>query len=186
MNTAIIIINIIILLAIGLVALLWKKTLLTYLSEKGKNLATKEDISEITTKVEEVKSKIQNEQNIVKQKRELKYNAILHTLSLIDAHLSNNLKQEDGQKIVKKFATTQEVRECHNSLILTCESKEKLDIFIRIMFGQESMNTADKNQTIVLNEYHNVVRKELGFGKELDLDEEKAWFGYINFEEGPN
>ncbi len=44
-------------LCIWLVSLLWfKNYLLTYFQEKGKNLATKEDIKEITDKVEFVKA----------------------------------------------------------------------------------------------------------------------------------
>lgn len=178
MDIAIIILNLIILLGIGLVALLWKKTLSTYLTEKGKNLATKEDIAEITTKVEEVKSKIQNEQDIGKQKRELKYNAILNSLALIDANLSNNLQPNEGQQIKKQFATTKEARECHNSLILTCENQKILDLFSKIMFGGST-----KAPTMLLNEYRNQVRKELGFGNESELDEKNAWFGYASFEE---
>lgn len=55
-DTKILIYNGITLVAIGLIGLLWKNLLSTYLSEKGKNLATKEDIADITNKVEEVKS----------------------------------------------------------------------------------------------------------------------------------
>lgn len=56
MDIVILILNILVLLSIAIIGLLWKKTLSKYLSEKGKNIATKEDIGEITNKVEEVKS----------------------------------------------------------------------------------------------------------------------------------
>lgn len=56
METINLILNAVILIAIGLVGLLWKNSLGNYLSEKGRNLATKEDITDITDKVEEVKS----------------------------------------------------------------------------------------------------------------------------------
>jgi hypothetical protein len=58
----------------------------SYFTEKGKNLATLEDIEDITKKVEEVKSEIQKQQLVEKQKRELKNNALLNSLTLIDAH----------------------------------------------------------------------------------------------------
>ena len=45
-----------------------------YFTEKAKNYATKQDIEEITNKIEEIKAKIQSNQEITKQKRELKYN----------------------------------------------------------------------------------------------------------------
>src|SRR5215471_10590561 len=44
------------LLAIGIIVLLWRNYLATYLGEKGKNLATKEDIAAITKKIESVKA----------------------------------------------------------------------------------------------------------------------------------
>ncbi|WP_125939521.1 hypothetical protein [Pseudoalteromonas espejiana] len=47
--------QILVLLAIGCI-FLFRKYLFSYTTEKGKNLATKEDIEEITRKVEEVKS----------------------------------------------------------------------------------------------------------------------------------
>ncbi len=181
MDIIIIILNIIVLIAIGLIALLWKKSLSSYLLEKGKNLATKEDISEITHKVEEVKSKIQNQQDVEKQKRQLKYDALLNSLTLIDAHLSHYLKPSEGQKIKKQFASVEEARKCHNNLILTCEDKDILESFSLIMFGANE-GAAKTAPTDLLNSYRNLVRKELGFGNELDLDREKAWFGYVNFE----
>jgi hypothetical protein len=42
--------------AVGVVLLLWRSFFPSYFSEKGKNLATKEDIAGITRQVEEVKS----------------------------------------------------------------------------------------------------------------------------------
>ncbi len=55
MNDIIIGLQILILLGIGSL-FLFRKFLFSYTSEKGKNLATKEDVEEITSKVEEVKS----------------------------------------------------------------------------------------------------------------------------------
>ncbi len=53
-QTIIIVLEILILLAIGCI-FLFKKYLFSYSSEKGKNLATKEDIGEITNSIESVK-----------------------------------------------------------------------------------------------------------------------------------
>ncbi len=55
MDEIIIFLQILMLLGIGSI-FLFRKFLFSYTSEKGKNLATKEDIEEITNKVEEVKS----------------------------------------------------------------------------------------------------------------------------------
>ena len=50
-----ILVAVLFLLAIGVGILLWRSFFPSYLSEKGKNLATKEDIAEITRQVEGVK-----------------------------------------------------------------------------------------------------------------------------------
>jgi len=60
MNEAIIILQILSLLG-TMCIFIFRKYLLSYSSEKGKNLATKEDISEITTKIETVKHDYANQ-----------------------------------------------------------------------------------------------------------------------------
>lgn len=182
MDIFILVLNILILIAIGLIFLFWKNTLSSYLTEKGKNLATKEDIGTITQKIEEVKAEIQNTQEIEKQKRQLKYDALLNSLTLIDAHLSHSLLPFLEQKIKKQYATTEEARKCHNNLILTCENKEVLELFSNIMFGAKDERVNIEPPTDLLNKYRNLVRTELGFGIALDLDRDRAWFGFGNFE----
>ena len=156
--------------------------LFQYLKDKGKNYATKQDIANITRKIEDVKAEVQNQQDVEKQKRQLKYDAILKSLTLMDAHLSHLLIPNEGQKIKIQHATTEEARKCHSSLILTCETTEILELFSKIMFGQNVPKEEEIPATDLLNSYRNLVRKELGFGNEIPLDREKAWFGYGNFE----
>ncbi|MAZ26012.1 MAG: hypothetical protein CL868_02910 [Cytophagaceae bacterium] len=156
--------------------------LFQFLKDKGKNYATKQDIADITRKIEDVKAEVQNQQDVEKQKRQLKYNAILKSLTLIDAHLSHLLIPTKGQKIKKQHASTEEARECHSSLILTCETTEILELFSLIMFGSKDPNATKEAPTDLLNKYRNLARKELGFGEEIPLDRDLAWFGYGNFE----
>jgi signal transduction protein with GAF and PtsI domain len=56
MEIILIILQVLILLAVGLLALISRYSLSSYLSEKGKNLATKQDIAEITREIESVKA----------------------------------------------------------------------------------------------------------------------------------
>jgi cell division protein FtsL len=157
--------------------------ILQFLKDKGKNYATKQDIASITRKIEDVKAEIQNQQEVEKQKRQLKFDALLKSLNLMDAHLSQVLIPGDGQKIKKQFATTEEARKCHSSLILTCQNTEILEMFSIIMFGQNVPESEKEPLTDLLNKYRNLVRKELDFGTEIPLDRDIAWFGYGNFEE---
>ncbi len=156
--------------------------LFQYLKDKGKNYATKQDIADITRKIEDVKAEIQNQQEVEKQKRQLKYDALLQSLTLMDAVLSHLLIPAEDQKIKKQYASTEEARKCHSSLILTCENTDILEMFSLIMFGPKDPNAEETPITDLLNKYRNLVRKELGFGTEIPLDRDRAWFGYGNFE----
>jgi hypothetical protein len=148
-----------------------------YLKEKAKSVVTKEDITEITTKVENVKRSIDAIKNSENTKYELKYKACIESLRLIDAHLSHTLSDPNGVEITKQTASTEEARACHNNLILSCESKCLIDMFNSIMFDSSS----ETPPTDQLNNFRNLIRKELGFGEELSLDRDNAWFGKIGF-----
>lgn len=56
MDVALIILDFLVLIGVVVIGLLVRSFLPSYAKQKGKNLATKEDISEITSKVEEVRS----------------------------------------------------------------------------------------------------------------------------------
>jgi len=182
MNTFIIILQLLILVAYGICILFWKSYFPKYLEEKGKNLATKEDIGAITHEVESVKAEILKSLSIDQTKYQLKYESCLEALSLIDAHFSHSLQPAKGQSISRQFATTKVARACHSKLILSCENTNLLEKFDEIMFGSHPGQVSAKSPTDLLNEFRNLIRRELGFGSELQLNRERAWFGKINCE----
>ncbi len=76
--------------------------------------------------------------------------------------------------------STEDVRKCHSGLLLTCENTEMLELFSLIIFGPKTLDI-DKNkvpETVLLNRFRNLARKELGFGNEISFDEDRAWFGF--------
>jgi len=89
----------------------------SYLQETAKSSVTKRDVEEITRKVENVKLSVDAIRNAESAKYQLKYNACLEALRLIDAHFSHTLKDPGGAEISKQFATTESARVCHNNLI---------------------------------------------------------------------
>lgn len=149
----------------------------TFFSKKGENLATRQDIAIITEKIEQVKAQIQSNQEVEKQKRELKFKSLLNSLSIIDAFLSYKLKSNHID-VDKQYSTTEEVRTCHNNLVLTCENIKILALFTEILLPKDSNN---QNPIKLLNEYRNLVREELGFGQPLVLDTVNSWFATIVF-----
>lgn len=151
-----------------------------YLKEKAKSTATKEDIEEITRKIEGVKLELGKNKEIDSIKYNLRYDACLESLSLIDAHLSHSLIPPEEGDIVKQYAYTKEARECHSKLILSCENTEIVIKFIEIILGLKYSTETPQPPTDLLNEYRNLIRKELGFGAKLQLDRDRAWFGKLN------
>lgn len=154
-----------------------------YLTEKGKNWATKQDIKAITNDIEQAKAIIQNDQEVVKLKRELKYKALLASLNIIDAHLSNFLIFPDGNTpIDKQFATAIQARECHNNLVLTIENPQLLVLFMKILSAEKGLISSEVELLLDnVNKYRNLVRKELGFGDEIPLTDQAIWFAKVNF-----
>jgi hypothetical protein len=190
MNEFVIVLQILILLGIGSLYL-FKKYLFSYSSEKGKNLATKEDIEEITRKIESVKSEYLIELETVKvelskslhQKNEvwvMKRNACLKALDLANAVLSNykysNLSQED---IVPQQESIESARSCFNELACTCENSEVIDQLKVILFENVSPDA--------IVDLRSAVRKELGFETEsIDSDRKNSFLSKINCDTAKN
>jgi len=121
------ILNILLLASVGLMGLLWKKTLSKYLTEKGKNLATKEDIGEITNKVEEVKSNYLIE--LEKIKMDLSFLSKKHTI-LFDEKIIVFKKLQKRLVDFKKYCTAMigevgEVSEFHPNLLVLSKDIDK-------------------------------------------------------------
>lgn len=170
------------LLTIGVIAWLSRSFFPKYFEKKAENLATKEDIEEITKKVESVKADVSRTQSVFQAKYQLKHDACLVALGLVDAHFSHTLVNPGGPAATRQYATAKEARECHNKLILSCENPEILIVFSELMFGPRGTESASAPPTDVLNKFRNLVRAELGFGGEMPLDRERAWFGKVVFE----
>lgn len=110
MDIAVLTIEILLLLAFVGAGFILKNYLPSYFTEKGKNLATKEDIAEITRKIEAVKLKIEASKAVQQAKRNLKHEACLEALCLVDAHLSHKKNQTPNHALRR---TRRERRGCH-------------------------------------------------------------------------
>jgi hypothetical protein len=113
MDTALLIIQIFILIAIIVAYFFIKNLLPSYFSEKGKNIATKEDIEEITEKVKTVESSINIltgnivDYNDLKRKQILEYFAAYNnwqkTISNTNIYYSLNAKEINGLNLKRIF-----------------------------------------------------------------------------------
>ncbi|MGB8952602.1 MAG: hypothetical protein WCC06_08035 [Candidatus Aminicenantales bacterium] len=138
MDYIILILNIVIVIGIWIATLLIKNALTSYLKKKGENLATKEDIRDITQKVESVKIDLNKLDRINEKKYELKYNACMKLLTIVDAQFNHIInKDNDGRpvNIDKQYTTEVEARQCHNELLITIDNNEIIKCFLEIVTG---------------------------------------------------
>lgn len=92
--TAVIVLQVVIVLGLGIAALFLKAYLPSYLTEKGKNLATKEDIRGITTQIESVKASMGARLHT----HQVRYEYEIRTLMELSEKLAN------AESAVSKFA----------------------------------------------------------------------------------
>jgi hypothetical protein len=150
---------------------------LKYIGKKGENLATQEDIGNITREIESVKTEIARASSIEDTKRSIKHDACLEALSIIDAFLSHNVAGD----IEKQNKEIYKAREAHTKLILACDNPDIIATFLNIIFYASRPNAPVAPLTDQLNDLRNLIRQELGFGDRLELDRDVAWIGKTNF-----
>ncbi len=136
------------------ISLLLNKFLPSYFSEKGKNIATKEDIEQITQKVENVKSNYRNEEKVL-EKRRLIYEQVASSLRIfISGH---GIEKEQKEKFYEAYASAW--------LWASDSVLSNLNIFIeQIIKDAGESNLA--RQDIMKIQYANIIlemRKDVGF-----------------------
>jgi len=158
----------------------------TYFNEKIKNSIKHEyDIileshkSElkymIVMDLESYKSKIKELEYQNLDKWAIKREACLKALNIADSALSNmDWVGVTEKEIVKSEIDTITVRHCYNQLSCSCDLPETLLEFKKVLGLLGPIN----GDAIV--DFRNAIRKELDFGKEIDIDRENAFIGRIN------
>ncbi len=182
MDIPIIITQIISFVLLGCI-ILFKTAGTSYINEKGKNLATKQDINGITKEIENVKAEIIKRDRVDEKKFELKYKACLDLLDIVDAQLTHTIvKDNEGLNFLtdKQFVTTGVARRCHNELLITIDNNEIIETFLKIMLDNEV------NPIVELTKLRQLVREELGFGNEVYVDERITWLATIQCEDKGN
>ena len=146
-----------------------------YINEKAKNLASKEDIRAITSEAESVKSDFIKSLKLHEQKEKLKHDACIEALEIIDAKFSQILKLPESDKVKTKlkpvYISSEKVRSCHNRLILACDNPKVVSYFVTTLLTLDSV----KQPTDLIYSFRNIVRVELGFGKELEFKSGSKW-----------
>lgn len=152
----------------------------SYMKEKGKNLATKEDIQDLTSLTEEIKIIYQSKQHQNEHIYDVKKEAIQESLGCLDDYLSW-LNYDSNVTPVRRDINDKDLtikaRECYNKLVLTCNSKELPKMFLKIIFDDR------ENKMKLYNKYRKLSRSELGIETELELDEQSVFLSRVSTDE---
>ena len=120
----------------------------------------KSDLKRVETQVKNNLLEYQNKELLA-----IKRDAIFNSLSLIDTYISW-LNIKNGKRVeipernsITKLELTDMGRRCFNELCLTCDHKEIIDLYLKIIFDKES------NVFESYTKYRNAARKELGLNE---------------------
>lgn len=125
-----------------------------------------------------IKSKEREEQ----RRWEIKREACLEALEIIDARFADYIWVSDGKRVdvdPQKFIETEDIRSCFNRLILACENQQVPLLFEKCLYLRVGNTDPDKLDMNAVVELRNAIRKELGFGNELFT--KVSWITNINW-----
>lgn len=128
-----------------------------------------------------LKDAIEREALVRRTVFEIKRDACLEALAVIDAAFSQRGWSEDGKplKVLKQPLEISKARACHNKLALTCENQKVVDHFMSSL-GIRSSDEPSVPLTDSMIALRNAMREELGFGRPLALNRDKAWIGSLD------
>jgi len=114
-----------------------------------------------------------NERTRVRQARwELKRTTSLKALDMIDDALVHSLSK--GREL-RRF-NGHDIRTARNELALCCDNPEIVSMFLELITIGQSANETGV-QTSKVNDFLDIIRKELDYGRDLHLDPKKSWVG---------
>ncbi len=135
---------------------------------------------EYTEKLEHLKDEIQEMSRIKQARWEIKRQACLEALSVVDAVYSNTEWHfgEHTPVIARQKVDVGTARAAMNKLALACDDVGVLRAYAKALGLHEPGEEMHLNPASI-NDLRNAARHELGFGRELSLDPAKAWIGSL-------
>ena len=131
--------------------------------------------SELDKDLENYKRELNQVEIKKTEKWKLKRDACLEALSISEALLSHmEWPNLESTRIIKQDVDTLKFRECYNKLVCSCDDAKILEMF-KTLGGFKGTQM----RTDLILDFRNAIRKELGFGEELDQDRETTFFGWL-------
>jgi len=107
-------------------------------------------------------------------RREIKRRACLDALRIVDSFHSNLTWNGVSSTERQAPPDVQRAREVYNELCVVCESSAVLEAYKACLGFRGELNMG------LVVDLRNAIRKELGFGKPVDDDRDKAWIARLN------
>lgn len=113
---------------------------------------------------------------------DLKLAACLEALSVVDARFSNVKWIQDGAEVpvVSQALSIEKARNSYNKLCLTCESPEVIKCYANALGLREPDQMPFQVNAADIQELRNMMRKELGFGRGVELLDGRAWIAHLD------
>jgi hypothetical protein len=139
--------------------------------------------ADMAEKIDRVRGELGELGELERRNRErwnIKREACLTALSVVDK-VFTNISWEDRTnpslelKIARSRVDPSEVRDTMNLLILACEDPTVVHLFLKCIGLQESGEPAMSIDPSEVQHLRNAIRRELGFGTELELNPNLSW-----------
>lgn len=129
-----------------------------------------------------LKAAIEKEAFIQRAVFDLKRSACLDALAVVDAAFSQRDWQHIGQEVevAKQVLEIEAARRAYNQLALTCSDPSIVDLYVRALGLRLPDQPPETVSADLIVDLRNTMRKELGFGSDLNFDRERAWIAKID------
>ena len=143
---------------------------------------------EYSQKLERFRDQLQDTARIRQARWEIKREACLQALAVVDSVYTNFAWTVDGTpvNIARERVDIAAARAAMNKLALACDGTPVLEAYTRALALRGANEPPVKISGDTINELRNAARKELGFGETLSLDPAKAWIALLPGSQAPN
>jgi hypothetical protein len=136
--------------------------------------------ADLARALESIRSDLAERQRLNRERWDLKREACLAALSVVDKVLTH-IPWEDRTKpgaqlrVARLRVDPSEARDAMNRLILACDDPTVVHLFLKCIGLQDSGEAADAIDPAEVQDLRNSIRRELGFGTDLQLNPNLSW-----------
>jgi hypothetical protein len=129
-----------------------------------------------------IKAAIKSEAFVQRSIFELKREACLEALTVVDSALSQREWKQGGKvlPVAKQSLDIAAARSAYNKLSLTCRNPVIVELYAKTLGLRAPDEALENSNGDLIVDLRNAMREELGFGQVLNFDRNKAWIGNLD------